>query len=824
MEVRAEMSRIRLWLLILAFTAALPPNLAIASTENPEISPAMVRLPGHVLPALAKATVVPSKPNSSSQPITLTIVLRRDDQAGFERYLHEIYDPHSKNFHHFRTQRQIADTFGPSREDYRSVLIFLRTDGFKLVEGSRNRLTLTVRGTRAQAENAFDINFRDYRVRKRTFFANDRGPAVPARLAPRIQVIAGLSNLGLPNRAVRVSASPEQASSSGAAPNWQTTKAICLTSSPVPFIAGNLFSGILSAIGLTAARIAALATFGAYTCLFFAAGSAGYFLGCSIIAATGDQSVWTNQAASECPQFAQDFGGLGIFPKGGGATLLSRSEAVKPAAVANPQKIGLLEFDTFKPTDISNWLGLLGGDGPPANLSEFAVNGGVASPGPGESEVILDVDMLLALAELPGVSYVVYDAPPSTSFETMFNAMINDGDTVISNSWSQCEDQTTPAEASSIDSVLQTAAASGISVFNGTGDSGSTCLDGSSNTIGVPADSPNATAVGGTTPTPGPGLTYGSETWWDGTAEMPPTGQGGFGVSKFFAAPAYQGGSGMRSIPDVVVAADPSEGVQICQADDGGCPSGKLFGGTSMSAPEWAAYTADLNSMFNMNLGNANLYFYALAGTPAFHDAASMGSDFAHVGLGSPDFLQLRLALTGEKTGSVSTAQSVAVAGGNNQGGSGPADGKTLASVQVVLADANNFPVSGKTVSLTANSGSSATITPPSSVSDSDGTAVFQLTDSKVENVTLTVTDTTDSVTLTQSPVVQFVTPPAASAGLIAGPSQVTADGKTPADITVTLQDSLGRPTPGKLIQISQTGGNSVISGPIRRLPTPAAR
>ena len=36
----------------------------------------------------------------------------------------------------------------------------------------------------------------------------------------------------------------------------------------------------------------------------------------------------------------------------------------------------------------------------------------------------------------------------------------------------------------------------------------------------------------------------------------------------------------------------------------------------------------------------------------------------------------------------------------------------------------------------------------------------------------------------------------------------------TPADITVTLQDSLGRPTPGKLIQISQTGGDSVISGP----------
>ena len=92
----------------------------------------------------------------------------------------------------------------------------------------------------------------------------------------------------------------------------------------------------------------------------------------------------------------------------------------------------------------------------------------------------------------------------------MFNAMINDGDTVISNSWSQCEDQTSLAEAQGIDSVLAQAAASGIRLFNGSGDGG-TCLDGSPNTVGVPADSPHATAVGGTTLTLGPGLTYGSE-------------------------------------------------------------------------------------------------------------------------------------------------------------------------------------------------------------------------------------------------------------------------------------------------------------------------
>ena len=134
------------------------------------------------------------------------------------------------------------------------------------------------------------------------------------------------------------------------------------------------------------------------------------------------------------------------------------------------------------------------------------MNGGVAEPGPGESEVLLDVDTVMLQAPLPGTSYVVFDAPNGTSFGTMFSAMIDDGVTVVSNSWSECEDQMSQAEVQGIDTILQSAAAGGISVFNGSGDSGTTCLDGSANTIGVPADSPNATTVGGTSPAPGPGL------------------------------------------------------------------------------------------------------------------------------------------------------------------------------------------------------------------------------------------------------------------------------------------------------------------------------
>jgi len=40
--------------------------------------PGMIRIPGHVLPALSKATIVPSKSEAGTQPVTLTLILKRD--------------------------------------------------------------------------------------------------------------------------------------------------------------------------------------------------------------------------------------------------------------------------------------------------------------------------------------------------------------------------------------------------------------------------------------------------------------------------------------------------------------------------------------------------------------------------------------------------------------------------------------------------------------------------------------------------------------------------------------------------------------------------
>ena len=775
--VRAAMRRA-----ILVAAMALPTFLSATTHAGPAvIAPATTtRLSGHVLPALANATRQPQSwmkwltgaDAADAQSIILTIVLNRDDESGFQQYLHDVYDPASPIFRKFLAPTQLAERFGPSQSTYDDTLAWLKSQDFELLEGSTNRMTLTVRGTRGGAAKAFAVGIGDYALGERHFYAIESEPSLPTTLAAHVQYVAGLSNLAVPH-------TPQ--------PQIKAIqRAVCSIIVPL-----------------------------------------NVYLNRRLVDPDGTASLADQQAAyrrklGDCLRHISDQHATQSY------LFTDPPPPAWQGADGSGQTIGLLEFDTYDPSNVADFISLTSlPDSKSADVIPVHVAGGAgATPGSGQDEVLLDIDAVLSLA--PGAKIRVYDGPftGNTSFQTMFNAMVGDHVDIISNSWAYCEDQTTAADVQSIDAILQTAAASGISVFNGSGDTGSTCLDGAANTIGVPADSPHATAVGGTSLTIGPADTYGSETWWNGTADTPPTGQGGFGVSRFFARPAYQDGlnaAANRSIPDLAANADPKHGFAICNANEGGCPTGGLFGGTSLAAPTWAAFTALLNQTQGSNLGALNPQLYPLAGPDHFHDGASMGSDFTHVGLGSPKLAKLHQTLTGQNAGPIdATLSQVRVYGDDNftQPANSVlsvamfADGTSKAYVIVRLVDANANFLIGKTVSLAANAGSHALISPASGLTNAnDGAVVFTVTDLSAETVTFTATDVSDGVTLSETPQLNAITPIAASGSIVALTTTAAADGVSTDTITVTLQDALGRPTPGTQVTLQQTG-HSVISAP----------
>jgi kumamolisin len=729
-------------------------------------------LPGHVLPVLAGATAATQKSAPQDEELSLTLVLNRDDEAGFQRYLRDVYDAQSPNYRRFLTPAELRDRFGPSEVGYGQVLDYLQSQGLRLAQGSANRMTVTVRGTRAQAEQAFGVHIGDYELGEKRFRANDGDPMLPAPIAARVQAVNGLSTLATP------------------APSIQAIRrALC----SVPVALNVYFVNAVNEYNGVPATIE-------------------------------QQHQEYLRKLELCVQHVGDTHAQQVY---------FFTDPPPPAwqgADGTGQTVGLLEFDTFHLSDIADYISLVGlPPGKLADVSQVHVDGGAGStPGAGVDEVLLDIDAVLAIA--PGAKIAVYDGAFSganTSFQAMFNAMVDDGVDIISNSWAYCEDQTSLADVQSIDAILQTAAAAGISVFNGSGDSGSTCLDGAANTIAVPSDSPNATAVGGSTLSVTPGDIWSGETWWNGSADTPQTGQGGFGTSRFFTRPAYQNGhttSPMRSVPDVVANADPATGVQICNADEGGCPSGTLNGGTSYAAPEWAAFTALLRQTQGAALGLLNPQIYPLSGPGAFHDAPAMGSDFAHVGLGSPKLALLHQQLTGQTTGPVDPVVSQ-VRIYDEEGFSFPldftlhmpafADGTTPSYVVVRLVDSNGNLVIGKTVTLTANAGSHAVITPGSGVTTSDnGAVVFEVTDTVAEPLAFTALDTTDNITLTESPQLNGIAPMAASGNIVAFSDVAAADGQSTDTITVTLQNAAGDPVVGRVVSLQQTG-NSVITPPV---------
>jgi len=235
-----------------------------------------------------------------------------------------------------------------------------------------------------------------------------------------------------------------------------------------------------------------------------------------------------------------------------------------------------------------------------------------------------------------------------TGLEQAVNAAANDASLhVVSNSWS-ADEPTSAADpfVANVNASLQHAASVGTTFYFSSGDHGSN--SGGNGQPAFPADSPYAVSVGGTALHTTASGSYGSEGAWSGS---------GGGCSTLFARPAWQTGVGAatcpgRAEPDVAAAGDPATGAYVYVGS-----AAYTIGGTSLAAPLWAGFAADLNRSLAATdqgtMGFAAPRFYALANDPAtaardFHDvttgsngyAAGVGWDQA-TGWGSPNLANL---------------------------------------------------------------------------------------------------------------------------------------------------------------------------------------
>lgn len=284
--------------------------------------------------------------------------------------------------------------------------------------------------------------------------------------------------------------------------------------------------------------------------------------------------------------------------------------------------VGLLEFSAFSQSDVSAYDKAFSIK--PSAPTVVNAGGGTTDTS-GQDEVDLDIEVVQALA--PGATIKVYEAPNSDAGETaIYSKLVSDNVPVISISWGTYEAGETASNRVAVDADLKEAAAQGQSVYAASGDSGSDDAGNGGTSVDFPAADPWVTGAGGTTLAQGTGGAWKSEKAWSGS---------GGGVSSYFNTPSYQSkvNTGTyRSVPDVASDADPSSGWAVYT---GG--SWAEYGGTSASAPNWAAFTAVYNSEAKAkgkpSFGFANSRIYTLAASSsyksAFHDVTS-GSNGAY--------------------------------------------------------------------------------------------------------------------------------------------------------------------------------------------------
>src|SRR6202522_864405 len=153
----------------------------------------------HVREAVASGEAKLVRQLPLTDTLHFDIVLPLRDRTGLQSFLRQQYDPASSFYHQFLTPHEFTARFGPSQQDWDTLVAFAKASGFEIIKGNLEGRDLQLTGTVANIEKAFHVTMGQYRdlAEDRTFFAIDREPTVD--LPFQLWHITGLDNDSTPH-------------------------------------------------------------------------------------------------------------------------------------------------------------------------------------------------------------------------------------------------------------------------------------------------------------------------------------------------------------------------------------------------------------------------------------------------------------------------------------------------------------------------------------------------------------------------------------------------------------------------------------------------
>ncbi len=560
-------------------------------------------------------------PEDPAKTMDVSIWLKPHNRSQMDSLAKQLYDRNSPSYRHFLNRTEIARMFAPTAAEAATVQKFLESHNLKVSKVGPDNFFVRATGSVRDVQTAFHVQLNNYQVRDKVVRANASDPFVDGDASPLVFSVSGLDSGEYTHPAMQRPTPPTQKTASSA-------NVVAANLTP----AGNLFSSVCFNGNVT--EKISTNNDGSFPI--------GTFTGKHL----NLQSLTSNGCAYTPPSIQTAFNLTGLYKEGFDGT---------------GQTIAILDWCgsltiTQDANAFSKKFGL-----PALTSSNFQI---IYTPTPSlceatdQVEINLDVEWAHAIAPGANINLVV---PPSASFQDVNEAeytAVNYGlGNVISGSYGSVESLTAATELANENLISEIAAVSGISTNFATGDDGDFTVFGIPATVQAPADSPWATAVGGSTLA----LNSSNQILWQagwGNNETllaeefevfdPPLafgflGGGGGGPSGCatqdssgdclagFPKPWFQKAlpGKARLLPDVSWLADPFTGAAILISIPGQVPEQvwQVWGGTSLATPMFSGLWAIANQEAGEPLGDAAPYLYSMpAGT--IYDIVPINSKF----------------------------------------------------------------------------------------------------------------------------------------------------------------------------------------------------
>jgi subtilase family serine protease len=565
-------------------------------------------------------------PEDPSKVITVTVWLNQHNKAALDELVRQMYEPGSANYHRWLTREQYKATFAPTAQDEATVRSFLASHNLTVSSVDKYHHYLMARGRITDVQNAFNVQINRYQANGEIHRANVTAPKVEEAAGALIATVQGLSDRTFKSYARK----------------------------PVDPDTGNALGGVpLSAAGPDGIYFSNYCFRGPQTVTFKTPGG-----GPSAVYAGNRYGSNITSAPPNLPSCGYDASDL--------QTAYGLKQLYQKKWDGTGQTIVIVDaYGSPTIVDDANTYSSINGL-PPLTSSNFTIYtaGGTSTCTPAEGcsapgwypETTLDVETAHAIA--PGANIVLIETTDNTDTNLdlgILYATENLLGNVISNSYGGPEvpPYNNPTDSTAENLVNELAAAFGISANFSTGDDGDFSDAIGFTAVSMPASSPYATAIGGTSLFLNHNKTMNFQTGWGlnetriaNPSPNPPTipplefgfifGAGG-GTSVVWHKPPFQKSlkGAWRKLPDISMDADPETGFEIVITPDAvpGDPQAvEVYGGTSLSCPMFSALWAIANQVAGTPLGQAATYVYDLP-PGALYDVTDVSSPYNVTGI-----------------------------------------------------------------------------------------------------------------------------------------------------------------------------------------------